>query len=89
MCSEQLKSSDCNNDDSCDVIPIHGTSVVDAEYLVPIYVNSNITTSRLRDTGFNGKVIVDKNLISPHLIKENKHEVYYGAFDGNKQTVCL
>ena len=48
MCSEQLKSSDCNNDDSCDVIPIHGTSVVNAEYLVPIYVNSNITTSGLR-----------------------------------------
>ena len=74
----------CNAGNDAEAMSDSFTSSVDAEFVVPVYVNKRRTFA-LCDTGCNGKIIVDYSLISPEIIKTDEHETYLAAFDGDME----
>ena len=83
---DKIIESNCDDDD-VECMSNDCVSNVDSKYVFPVIINHDIRISGLRDTGCNGRLILDESIISPNDIKGDEHEVYFGAFDGNKQKV--
>ena len=70
-------------DDDIDVCDERDYCVyADKEYIIPVFVNG-VPTSGVRDTGFNGSLLISQELIKNEHVNYDQCMSLKGAFDGN------